>query len=30
MATTAQLSPQIEQFLHDHPQGVMTSICGES
>jgi PPOX class probable F420-dependent enzyme len=26
MATTAQLSPQIEQFLHDHPQGVMTSF----
>ncbi|HYE93046.1 MAG TPA: TIGR03618 family F420-dependent PPOX class oxidoreductase [Terriglobales bacterium] len=26
MATATPLSPQIEQFLHDNPQGVMTSF----
>lgn len=26
MPSAAQLSPQIEQFLHDNPQGVMTSF----
>ncbi len=26
MPTEAQLAPQIEQFVHDNPQGVLTSF----
>ena len=26
MPTQAQLAPQIEQFIHDNPQGVLTSF----